>query len=136
SRAVVGGQLTPISTLATIGARVVEVHGQGAGFAPADPAEQLAAVDAFAATHDLLATYRAALDRLRTLERERASLDGDERTRNREIELLTYQIDDIVRAELTPDEDDRVTAELPRLEHAERLGTIGSEVVALIDTDG
>jgi DNA repair protein RecN (Recombination protein N) len=136
SRAVVGGQLTPISTLAAIGARIVEVHGQGAGFALADPGEQLAAVDAFAGTHELLTSYRAALERLRTLEGERASLDGDERTRNREIELLTYQIDDIVRAELAPDEDERLSVELPRLEHAERLGAIGAEVVALIDADG
>ncbi len=136
SRAVVGGQLTPIATLGAIGARVVEVHGQGAGFALADPAEQLAALDAFAGTHELVTTYRAALERLRSLERERASLDGDERTRTREIELLTYQVDEIRRAGLASNEEDRLSVELPRLEHAERLGSIGSEVVALIDTDG
>jgi len=136
SRAVVGGQLTPVSTLQDIGRHVIEIHGQGAGFALGDPSAQLGALDAFAGTERVLASYREALGRLRALEREREDLDGDERTRNREIELLTYQVDEIERAKLEPDEEERLAAELPRLEHAERLGAIGAEVVASIDADG
>ena len=136
SRAVVGGQLTPVSTLQEIGRHVIEIHGQGASFALGDPSAQLDSLDAFAGSSEVLASYREALSRLRALERERADLDGDERTRNREIELLIYQVDEIARAELAEDEEERLAAELPRLEHAERLGAIGTEVVASIDADG
>ena len=136
SRAIVGGQLTPISTLTEIGRRIVEIHGQGAAFALADPSAQLSALDAFAGSEDVLRSYGEMLDKLRALERERDSLDSDERTRNREVELLAYQIDEIARAKLESDDEERLDAELPRLEHAERLGAVGAEVVALIDADG
>ncbi len=136
SRAVVDGQLCPVSTLQDVGRHVIEIHGQGAGFALGDPSTQLAALDAFAGTGELLTSYRAALTRLRALEREREEMDDDERTRNREIELLTYQIDEIERAGLAGDDEERLDAALPRLEHAEKLGAIGAEVVAMIDADG
>lgn len=136
SRAVVGGQLAPISTLAEIGRRLVEIHGQGAGFVLADPSAQLAALDAFAGTDVALAGYREALQRLRALERERDELEGDERTKNREIELLAYQVDEIARAQLDAGEEEQLATDLPRLEHAERLGATGAEVAALIDSDG
>jgi DNA repair protein RecN (Recombination protein N) len=136
SRAVVGGQLSPVSALQEIGSRLIEIHGQGAGSALGDPSTQLAALDAFAGTADELRAYREALGRLRTLERERDALKGDERTRDREIELLSYQVDEITRAELAPDEEDDLATALARLEHGERLAAIGAEVVALIDADG
>ncbi len=136
SRAWIGGQLAPVSTLAEIGEVLVEVHGQGAGFALARPPTQLAAVDALAGNDGLLASYRSALGMLRELERERDALCQGEATREREAEVLRHQADEIERAALEPDEDDRIAGALSRLEHAERLGSLGAEVVHLAGTDG
>jgi DNA repair protein RecN (Recombination protein N) len=136
SRAWIGGQLAPVSTLAEFGEALVEVHGQGAGFALARPATQLAAVDALAGNDAQLATYRTALVALRELEREREALRQGESTREREADLLRHQADEIERAALEPDEDTRIAAMLSRLEHAERLGSLGAEVVDLAGTDG
>jgi DNA repair protein RecN (Recombination protein N) len=136
SRAWIAGQLAPMSTLAEVGAKVVEIHGQGAAFTLAQPLSQLAALDAFAGTAEQLRAYRSALDHVRELEAERDALATDERTRTREIELLAYQADEIERARLEPDADERLERELPRLEHAERLSQIGEEVVGLAGSEG
>jgi DNA repair protein RecN (Recombination protein N) len=136
SRAWIGGQLAPVSTLAEIGESLVEVHGQGAGFALARPATQLAAVDALAGNASALTAYRSALAELRELERERDELRHGEVARERELELLAHQAAEIERAALEPGEDERVTAALSRLEHAERLGEIGEQVLALAGADG
>ena len=117
---------SPVSTLAEVGEALVEVHGQGAGFALARPATQLAAVDALAGNDARSRSYRTALAALRELERERDALRQGEATREREVELLRHQADEIERAALEPDEDDRIAATLSRLEHAERLGSLGA----------
>jgi DNA repair protein RecN (Recombination protein N) len=136
SRAWIGGQLAPVSTLAEIGEALVEVHGQGAGFALARPPTQLAAVDALGGNDTALTAYRAALAELRELERERDALREGEATREREVALLAHQAEEIERAALEPGEDDRVAASLSRLEHAERLGTVAEQVLSLAGADG
>jgi DNA repair protein RecN (Recombination protein N) len=136
SRAWVGGQLVPMSVIAEIGECLVEVHGQGAGFALARPATQLAAVDALAGNDDDLIAYRAALALLRTLEDEQSSLRTGESTRRREIDLFSHQIEEIERAALEPGEEDAIGASLSRLEHAERLRGIGEQTLALAGAEG
>lgn len=136
SRALAGGQLVPISALAEIGEGLIEVHGQGAGFALARPAAQLAAIDALAGNDDLLAAYRGALAVLRGLEREAEALRTDEAARAREVDVLAFQLAEIDRAELEAGEEDDLLAQIARLEHAERLAEVGAEVVSLAGPDG
>ncbi len=136
SRAWAGGRLVPVSTLAEIGEMLVEIHGQGSGFALSRRPAQLDAIDALAQSGAALANYRESLALLRSIERERESLLTDERERMREIDLLTFQVDEIDRAQLEPDEQEKLSIELARLEHAERLGGIASSVLANTGAEG
>jgi DNA repair protein RecN (Recombination protein N) len=136
SRAWLGGQLVPVATLAQIGEALVQIHGQAAGFALARPSEQLAAVDALAGNADLLVRFRGALRALRELEAEDVRLRTEHAMRQREEELLRYQVDEIERAALSVGEEEEVAVAMARLEHAERLGRIGADVLSLAGTDG
>ena len=136
SRAFVDGQLVPVSVLGEVGEALVGLHSQGAAFALARPSAQLAAIDALARNADLLGRFRDALQTFRGLERERADLAESETTRARELDLLTYQLDEIDRAAPSDDEDDTLHAAMSRLEHAEKLAAIGEQVVALAGADG
>src|SRR5207247_2053019 len=93
TRAWVGGRLVPATTLAEVGERLIEMHGQGAGFGLARPATQLRAIDALAGNDELLGAYVDALRAMRALETERAQLLQDEASREREAELLQFQAD-------------------------------------------
>jgi DNA repair protein RecN (Recombination protein N) len=136
SRAWVDGRLVPVSNLAEIGERLVEVHGQGSGFALAKGPAQLAALDALGRNEIALDRYRSALSTLRDLERTLAALRSDVASRERELDVLGYQLAEIDRASLEPDEEERLGAAIPRLEHAEKLAELGDDVVRLAGAEG
>ena len=136
TKASVDGRLVPVSVLSEIGEALIEVHGQGAGFALAHASTQLHAVDALAGNDALLSSYVETLRSLRALHAERARLTQEAETRDREAELLAFQADEIEAAALQPGEDESVAEELSRLEHAERLGEVAARVMDLAGADG
>lgn len=111
SRAYVNGRLATVSTLAEVGARLVDIHGQHAHQSLLGTSTQRDALDRFAAVD--LAPLRDARARLTEIDASLAALGGDVRTRARELDLLRFQLDELEAAALTgPDED----AELEELE--------------------
>jgi DNA repair protein RecN (Recombination protein N) len=119
----IGGQLAPVSALASLAPDLVEFHGQHEGVRLLRPAAQtgfldryaggahVASVDALRAEHDALRSARARLE----------ALVDRERDREREMDLLAYQVRELEAAAPRPGELDALEAEVPRLEHAERL---------------
>jgi DNA repair protein RecN (Recombination protein N) len=111
SRAYVNGRLATVSTLAEMGARLVDIHGQHAHQSLLGAATQRDALDRFAGVD--LTPLREARARLTEIDASLAALGGDVRTRARELDLLRFQLDELESAALTgPDED----TELERLE--------------------
>ena len=69
----------------------------------------------------LLQKYARAYEAARALTRELDDLRGAGREREREIEMLRFQIQEIEAAELQPGEDARLSTERLRLRHAGKL---------------
>ena len=110
SRAYVDGRLATASTLAETGARMVDLHGQRAHESLLAPATQREALDRFAGVD--LGPLRAARARVTDVDTRLAGLGGDARARAREVDLLRFQVDELMRAGLQdPDEDDALDAE-------------------------
>ena len=110
SRAYVDGRLATASTLAETGARMVDLHGQRAHESLLAPATQREALDRFAGID--LGPLRAARARVTDVDTRLAGLGGDARARAREVDLLRFQVDELMRAGLRdPDEDDALDAE-------------------------
>ncbi len=130
SRAWVDGRMVPVSTLATVGSGLVEVHGQHAHQALLDPGAQRRALDTFGGAD--LSGLAAARSLLHELEVELSSLGGDMRTRAREVDLLCYQLNDIDGAGIDgSDEDERLADEEELLAgaSARRAAVIGATAV-------
>jgi len=109
SRAYVNGRLATVAQLAEHGARLVDLHGQHAHQSLLGAAAQRDALDAHAGID--LGPLRAARARVTEIDAALATLGGDERARAREIDLLRFQVDELVAAGLDdPDEDDRLRA--------------------------
>lgn len=135
SRAYVDGRLATVSELATIGARLVDLHGQHAHQSLLHPAAQREALDRFAGVD--LARLRAARVAVRDLLEELERLGGDERTRAREIDLLRYQVDEIEAAAIEgPDEDERLEAEEDQLADAAAHREAAAAAVTALSGDG
>lgn len=123
SRAYVGGRSTPVSLLGEIGEHALAVHGQSDQLRLLRPAEQRAALDRFAgAEHEkLLETLRETYAEWRRVEDDLADRRRNARQRNQEADLLRLGLEEIMRVDPKPGEDDELKAEAQRLEHIEGL---------------
>ncbi len=104
SRAYVDGRMVPVATLVELGALLVDLHGQHAHQSLLGPAVQRDALDRFA-NLDLRDFYEAR-SHLSKIDTALDAIGGDSRERAREIDLLSYQLEEIERASLDdPDEE-------------------------------
>ena len=135
SRAYIDGRLATATELATVGALLVDLHGQHAHQSLLHPAAQRDALDRFGDVD--LAPLRAARVAVHDLTDELAAMGGDERSRARELDLLRYQVDEIDGAALGgPDEDDELEAEEDALADAAAHREAAAAAVVALSGDG
>jgi DNA repair protein RecN (Recombination protein N) len=123
SSARAGGQIAPVSTLSEIGAELVEVHGQHQTQRLLTPPAQTGFLDRYAGPLHLgtLGSYRGTHGAFREARARLERLDAGEREREREKDLLAYQVREIEAARLRPGEAQDLEEEASRLAHAERI---------------
>ena len=139
SSARVGGQIATASALADLGASLVEVHGQHQAQRLLAAATQTAFLDRFAGDAHLvaLAGYREVYERLRDARIAAERLSEAARDRDRELDLLAYQVREIEAIAPRPGETDALEAEEARLSHVERLiDEAGSAETVLAGDEG
>jgi DNA repair protein RecN (Recombination protein N) len=141
SSARAGGQLVTASALATLGEQLVEVHGQHQTQRLLAPAAQTAFLDRFAGDRHLgaVASYREAFGRLRDVRAALERLREGARDRDRELDLMTYQVREIEGAAPQPGESQELAMEEGRLAHVERLvdrAVVAESALAGNDADG
>ena len=135
----IGGQIATASALASLGADLVEVHGQHQTQQLLSSATQTRFVDRFAgeAHARALADYGQGYRRLRAASEELDLLSTAARDRERELDLLAYQVREISDIAPEPGERARLKAEESRLAHVERLlERTGEALSALTGEDG
>jgi DNA repair protein RecN (Recombination protein N) len=123
STARVGGQLTPVSVLERLGTELVEMHGQHGSTLLRSSAEQTAFLDRFAGTEHLqrLDEHVRAFTRLAESERALDELDRSDRDREREADVLAFQIAEIEAVSPRAGEMAQLEAEALRLTNVQRL---------------
>lgn len=138
SRARVAGTLAPVSALAEVLGRHVEVHAQHEHVRLARPEVQRALLDRSAgAPHArVLERYREAHGRWRELSDRRDRLAADARERARELDRLRAELTEIDAAGLDPDADGTIDLDLERLANAEDLRLGAAEAAAALGADG
>jgi SAM-dependent methyltransferase len=134
SGARIGGQLATASTLASLGARLVELHGQHQTSGLLDAATQTAFLDRFAgAAHEADVTSCAEAARARARARSAlAELESAARDRERERDLLAYQVREIEAVGPAVEETETLQAEEARLGHVERLLELAGAAEVLV----
>jgi DNA repair protein RecN (Recombination protein N) len=110
-----------VSILGQIGALLVDIHGQSEHLSLLKPAAQLLLLDRFAQTVPLREELSVKLDELRATQTALQRSRSGARERMQRVDLLRYQIDEINRAALQPEEEDVLVAERARLANADRL---------------
>ncbi len=138
SSARVGGQLATASTLADLGSSLVEVHGQHQAQRLLSSATQTGFLDRFAGDAHVVAAAacRAAWERWRDARSSLDALASASRERERELDLLAYQVREIEAIDPQEHESERLSAEEARLAHVERLLERADEAGATLSGEG
>ncbi len=106
SRAYINGRMATVSALAELGQELVDIHGQHGHQRLLSTGAQRDSLDAYARID--VTPLRKARDEVVNIDALLAALGGDEKSRAREIDLLTYQCEEIESSLIesaTEDED-------------------------------
>ena len=107
--------------LLSLAARLVDVHGQSEQTAILRPGEQRDLLDTFAGLVPLRTEIGERVRELRSLRKRAQSLVTGQRERERQLDQLRFETEEIAAAGLQEREDDELRAEAGRLANADRL---------------
>jgi DNA repair protein RecN (Recombination protein N) len=121
--AYVQGRSANVGDLRALGSRLLAFYGQHEHRRLTLASAQLDVLDGFAGEKHLALreSYRAAHAEVRAGERELAELREREGTRERDLDLMRFELEEIEDARPDPAERDELAAERERLRHAESL---------------
>ena len=132
-RARVNGRLVTVAVLGDLGTHLVEIAGQHESQGVGAPARQRALLDEFAGSGALSSELAGAVREANRVRGELDALASGERERERELDLLRYEISEIVNAELSEGEFARLAADADRLEHAESIALAMGRAIETLD---
>jgi DNA repair protein RecN (Recombination protein N) len=125
-----------VGGLASVGARLGEIHGQHEQRRLLRPTRQLALLDGFAGRGDLLIAVAEAHRAWRSTVAAAAELLTDAHELARRVELLRHQANEIAAAAPRAGEDVELEAQLRAAEHAETIARAADEAVRSLRDDG
>jgi len=132
NRQFVNGSPTTLSTLASLGEWLVDIHGPHEHQSLLHPASQLAILDAFGKLDGERAAFGALVRQRAALEQEKAALIVDEKTYAQQLDLLRFQVGEITAARLQPEEEQQVEQEHRRSSNAARLVQLSRAALDLL----
>lgn len=136
----VNGAPVTVSILRGLGQQLIQIHGQHDSAQLFDEANHLSLLDAFAEHGELMGRYRNAFMEMDGIRKRIRSLQMDAAEKARRMENLTFQIQEITRAELKPGEDQELEDKRKLMRSGEKLMTALSEASQALyggdDTDG
>jgi DNA repair protein RecN (Recombination protein N) len=123
----VNGRVVNLALLREIGELLVDVHGQSEHLSLLRVPEHLFLVDAYAGLDAERGKFAAVVEELHALRRDLSELRRAEQERERRLDLLDFQVEEINAARLKPGEDKTLLEERTRLANAEKLAALADE---------
>lgn len=133
STARVNGHAVNQSILREIGSHLVDIHGQSDYLSLLNTKSHLNLLDRFAKNEDALSRYQEGFHQLQKVRREIRDLQKMEQEASSRLELMSFQLNEIQSAHLTPGEDDHLEQERARLANAENLSSAAQDIITLLD---
>ncbi len=128
----VNGRMVNLPLLQQIGELLVDVHGQSEHVSLLRPATHIDLLDQYAGLDRERREMADLVGQLRSTQRELRDLQRDERELARRADLLAYQVEEIEKAGVQPNEDTELAGERTRLANAERLSSLCDRIYALL----
>ncbi|MSN26859.1 MAG: DNA repair protein RecN [Geobacter sp.] len=137
NRIFINGSMATLTLLSEIAPRLINIYGQHDSQTLLKPDNHLRLLDSFAALDKQRLEFSRAFGRLSELQERITALDSAERDAERRLDILTYQSEEIAKAELKSGEEEELEERRQLLASSEKLGCATAEAYdRLYDGDG
>jgi len=127
----VNGVLVPIRTLKSLRDNLVDIYGQNDHAFLRHVENQLDYLDFYAHAFPLRKKVTETAQELRKKAREKRELESKQKEREQRLDFLNYQITEIQKAELKPNEEQELQQERNILKNAEKISLLVDEALML-----
>ena len=131
----INGMPATAAVLREIGGSLINIHGQHDSQSLTNPARHLALLDTFAQDQAQLEEYQQLYRQLIRVKRQMDALEMDETEKQRRIEVLQFQLQEIEEARLQPGEEEQLQARRRVLSHAQTIAQQLSAAYAAVSGD-
>ena len=129
----INGRTVTASLQREVGGYLVDIHGQSEHLSLLRVRNHLDLLDSFAGIEDLLQDYSVPFEQLQKVREQLQNLRQSEQDAAQRADMLTFQIQEIEAAKLTPGEDEELLLERTRLANAESLASHAQNALTLIE---
>ncbi len=136
AKARINGQPVPVSLLRTVGARLVEIHGQHDARALIDPERHGELLDAFGGLEAQREAVRGLWEAWRTAARAHARAQAELEEAERERDWLEHVCAELEELAPEPGEEERLAERRAVMMHAERFAEALAEMRKALSADG
>ena len=132
----INGMPATVSMLKALGVQLVNIHGQLDNQSLLSPETHCSFIDKLAGSGRELNEFKELYSLYIKKENELKSLNTDVNEKNRRLDILNYQIEEIQKADIRPGEKDELTEKLGFLRNAEKVLDLQHTAYAALNGDG
>lgn len=132
----INGIPATVSMLKALGVQLVNIHGQLDNQSLLSPETHCSFIDKLAGSGRELNEFKELYSLYIKKENELKSLNTDVNEKNRRLDILNYQIEEIQKADIRPGEKDELTEKLGFLRNAEKVLDLLHTAYAALNGDG
>ena len=132
----INGMPATVSMLKALGVQLVNIHGQLDNQSLLSPETHCSFIDKLAGSGRELKEFKELYSLYIKKENELKSINTDVNEKNRRLDILNYQIEEIQKADIRPGEKDELTEKLGFLRNAEKVLDLLHTAYAALNGDG
>jgi DNA repair protein RecN (Recombination protein N) len=119
----INGRMATVSVLKEIGERIIDIHGQYDNQSLLRSEGHIELLDSFGGEviSSLKHEYKQELEKYKEIKNRLKSLSGDKNERERKIDLIKYQINEIKKAKLKTNEEEELNKQKTILGNSEKI---------------
>lgn len=131
----INGAIVPMSIVRQIAPLLINIHGQHDSQQLFSPSKHIKFIDSYASLGDEVKEYEAVYKDMSDVKDKLESLSTDTELKERKIELLSFQIDEIAAADLHNGEEDELLSRRDMIKNAGELAQSVSSAYNILNGD-
>jgi len=132
----INGTAVNVSMLRSLGEKLVIIHGQHDSSALMDTSSHISFLDAFSENGDVLYEYKSVYSELKNVTSVLEKLNKDNISRQNEIDYLSYQTEEIEKANLSVEEEESLISRKNILTNAEAISKYAEKAYSNLGSQG